>query len=185
MLYPTKSVQRGCVMKMKTIAAALIVALGATGAQAMVQSNVIDLGDLGMIPASGVRTVTGSFSEIFNFNVVDPYNWVGGNFGNLPVSFFNNTYLFNITGLSVTFYDAANAGGSNLGSLIGESYYAPTGLLTAGDYSIMVSGSATGSLGGMYTYAAIAQVVPEPETYAMFLAGLGLLGAIARRRRTR
>lgn len=26
-------------------------------------------------------------------------------------------------------------------------------------------------------------VVPEPETYAMFLAGLGLLGAVARRRR--
>jgi hypothetical protein len=25
--------------------------------------------------------------------------------------------------------------------------------------------------------------VPEPETYAMFLAGLGLMGAIARRRR--
>ena len=25
--------------------------------------------------------------------------------------------------------------------------------------------------------------VPEPETYAMFLAGLGLIGAIARRRR--
>ena len=27
-------------------------------------------------------------------------------------------------------------------------------------------------------------VVPEPETYAMLLAGLGLMGAIARRRKT-
>jgi len=26
--------------------------------------------------------------------------------------------------------------------------------------------------------------VPEPETYAMLLAGLGLVGAIARRRRS-
>ncbi len=26
--------------------------------------------------------------------------------------------------------------------------------------------------------------VPEPETYAMLLAGLGLVGAIARRRKT-
>ncbi|UCV20964.1 PEP-CTERM sorting domain-containing protein [Ferribacterium limneticum] len=30
-----------------------------------------------------------------------------------------------------------------------------------------------------------ATVVPEPESYAMFLAGLGLLGAVARRRRIR
>jgi hypothetical protein len=26
--------------------------------------------------------------------------------------------------------------------------------------------------------------IPEPETYAMLLAGLGLIGAVARRRRT-
>ncbi len=35
-----------------------------------------------------------------------------------------------------------------------------------------------GAFGGTLSIAA----VPEPETYAMFLAGLGMLGAIARRR---
>lgn len=164
-------------MKLKTIAAALAIALSAAGAQATAPSNVIELGDLGPNPVSGVRQVSGLFSEIINFNVVDPYNWVGGNLGNLPVG-----NLFNITGLSVTFYDAANAGGSIWGSFTGESYYAPTGLLTAGDYSILVSGNATGSVGGMYTYAAIAQMIPEADTYMMFLAGLGLLGFIASRR---
>ena len=32
--------------------------------------------------------------------------------------------------------------------------------------------------------AAIGSLIPEPETYAMLLAGLGLLGFIARRRKT-
>ena len=32
--------------------------------------------------------------------------------------------------------------------------------------------------------AAIGIPIPEPETYAMLLAGLGLLGFIARRRKT-
>jgi hypothetical protein len=30
-----------------------------------------------------------------------------------------------------------------------------------------------------------AQIVPEPETYAMFLAGLGLVGFMARRKQTK
>jgi hypothetical protein len=32
--------------------------------------------------------------------------------------------------------------------------------------------------------AVISALIPEPETYAMLLAGLGLLGFIARRRKT-
>ena len=32
--------------------------------------------------------------------------------------------------------------------------------------------------------AVIGSPIPEPETYAMLLAGLGLLGFIARRRKT-
>jgi hypothetical protein len=35
------------------------------------------------------------------------------------------------------------------------------------------------------TYAAAVTPVPEPETYAMLLAGLGLMGAIARRRKNK
>lgn len=178
-------------MKMKTMTAALIFALGAGGAQAVIAPPaVINLGDLGTTPVYGVRTVAaGYFSEIFNFNVVDPYNWVGGNFANLPVGNLvignmpMNNY-FDIWDLSVTFYSDPNAGGSSLGPLTGASYYAPTGLMPAGDYSIKVTGIATGLAGGMYTYAAVAQPIPEPGTYAMFLAGLGLLGVIARRRRT-
>lgn len=34
-----------------------------------------------------------------------------------------------------------------------------------------------------YSYLTLAQPVPEPETYALFMVGLGLLGAVARRRK--
>lgn len=48
-----------------------------------------------------------------------------------------------------------------------------------------MTGLATGgSMGGLPASLSITAAVPEPETYAMFLAGLGLMGAIARRRRT-
>lgn len=40
-----------------------------------------------------------------------------------------------------------------------------------------------GSMGGLPASLSITAAVPEPETYAMFLAGLGLVGVIARRRK--
>lgn len=47
-----------------------------------------------------------------------------------------------------------------------------------GDPDVPLKGSGVGAL------ALPTAPVPEPETYAMFLTGLGLLGAVARRRRT-
>ena len=41
------------------------------------------------------------------------------------------------------------------------------------------------SLGGSIDNVSLTAAVPEPETYAMLLAGLGLMGAIARRRKAR
>jgi len=55
----------------------------------------------------------------------------------------------------------------------------------AGTYTIQISGVMTGINGGAAASnfsAEVAAVVPEPETYAMLLAGLGLVGLIARRR---
>jgi hypothetical protein len=55
---------------------------------------------------------------------------------------------------------------------------------TTGDYSITnwdLDGVNAKFLKATLTYS-IASPVPEPESYAMLLAGLGLMGAIARRR---
>jgi hypothetical protein len=64
--------------------------------------------------------------------------------------------------------------------------------LAAGDYSVFMGGSdysaqelSNPNVLSKYgvTSTLVAGVVPEPETYAMLLAGLGLMGAVVRRRK--
>ena len=64
----------------------------------------------------------------------------------------------------------------------GAGTYAP------GNYYYTVSGVGTAGAekAGAYSFAVVTSLpVPEPETYAMLLAGLGLLGTIARRRKSK
>ena len=56
---------------------------------------------------------------------------------------------------------------------------------SAGNYYLKVIGEANGTSGGLYTGAISVTAVPEPESYAMLLAGLGVMGAIAMRRNKR
>ncbi len=55
--------------------------------------------------------------------------------------------------------------------------------LQSGNYYLQVSGKVTGNKGGTYGGDLTLLPVPEPETYGMMLAGLGLLGFMARRKR--
>lgn len=55
------------------------------------------------------------------------------------------------------------------------------GPLAAGTYSFTVNGVSTG--GGMFNGQLEVTAVPEPESVAMALAGLGVMGLLARRRR--
>lgn len=58
-----------------------------------------------------------------------------------------------------------------------------TMLPAATGYSFVVSGNVTGMLGGGYGGVLAAASVPEPETWAMLLAGLGITGWAVRRHR--
>lgn len=51
-------------------------------------------------------------------------------------------------------------------------------MLSAGSYSLTTTPYSAGS----YSFETTVTAVPEPESYAMFLAGLGMLGLVARRK---
>lgn len=55
----------------------------------------------------------------------------------------------------------------------------------AGNYTLQIGGTATGSgsPAGFYNVAAVTAPVPEPETWGMLLAGAGLIGLRMRQRR--
>ena len=71
------------------------------------------------------------------------------------------------------------------GSTIHVQRLEGNGLLPLGTYTIVVTG--TGITGSTASYGGnvVATPVPEPETYAMMLAGLGAIGFLVARRRSR
>ena len=71
------------------------------------------------------------------------------------------------------------------GSTINVQRLEGNGLLPLGTYTIVVEG--TGITGSTASYGGnvVATPVPEPETYAMMLAGLGAIGFLVARRRSR
>jgi len=155
-------------MKMKTaIAAATLALFGAAASAAttpvtMVTGSFNDVA-LGEISFVGNSTVSGLAGFVSKFT---------GTFG-------NQTFTFDapaITFSKVSLY----SGNTQSAFSLGESFNFAN--LTSGTYTLKVSGSVAGGATG----GAIAQysvtAVPEPETYAMLLAGLGVMGAIARRR---
>lgn len=91
-------------------------------------------------------------------------------------------------------FDTVNLGFSNVGSVANNSYASglnfmridalATGLLKSVNTSYADNGTAVKVYldGSNALHIAAVAAVPEPENFAMLLAGLGLMGAIARRR---
>ena len=132
-----------------------------------------------------------------------------GSGGHTPLGAFTDTWTFTVAGTTPTndFYVGAevvtgNSFGVTFSSvgISGPSTYAPVLFsnttdfslplsltpFVPGAYTLTVAGTTTVT-GGFYNAAVNfnSAPIPEPETYAMMLAGLGLMGFVARRRKPR
>ncbi|MBI2780078.1 MAG: FxDxF family PEP-CTERM protein [Gammaproteobacteria bacterium] len=143
-----------------------------------------DIGTLNATPyGSGAKTVTGtpSFEDRYIFDLTGTSPWaVGIGLSNIPLAFPGLPPLFDISGLNLGVYNSASApildSDANPLSFIG--------ILSPGtDYYMKITGTPTGSNGGMYVLGAVAAAIPTPETWTLVTAGLGLLGWRHTRRR--
>jgi PEP-CTERM motif len=161
-------------MKIQSIAAALALAAASSAA---IAAGPGSLGTIDNMPVTISNIVPmGIFQNVYSFSIADP----GSLSGNVVAINFG---AYNILGLTVTLQDTSFAViGSDNTPADGFSF----GNLAAGNYALNVLGLAEGSQGGFYAGGMIAQTapIPEPETYALMLAGLGIVGFIARRRRS-
>lgn len=165
-------------MKVKSVAVALLAVLGVA---AQAHATINNMGTLGVgdhyLSGSETGYVTvapGSFEDVFNFHLA-AISGLDGSAGTV------NLGKFKI--LNSTFgYDLFAAGNTtSIAHGNGDDGFVLSGL-SAGDYQLKVFGKATGTNGGHYNGLLTVSAVPEPESYAMFLAGLGLMAAVARRR---
>ena len=159
------------------------------------QSFTLDVANADFYDSQVVAHLTGkSFLDNFSFALVGQENALGSSATNQrPVFGSNPGNIFDINSMVVSLYKGVLGNGVLLGSSTTPgTNIASYGqeFLTAGNYYFTVAGNTTGTGSkGEYLFSidapmsqAIPSPVPEPETYAMMLAGLGLLGFAALRK---
>lgn len=90
----------------------------------------------------------------------------------------------NLTGLGL--YNSANvqiANGVQLLTGVQDKWSIAAPQLTAGNYYFKILGNVVSNTGGSFAgNGHVISTIPEADTYAMLLAGLGVVGIVARRR---
>lgn len=178
----------------KIVAAlALLFSAGIAGAAAT-HDRTIDLGLLGTAHIGNSFTV-GAAGVMQGDGFVDTYRFTtdhGGSFAQAAIVSFSFGSFLGLDNLTLRFSDAQGAplaSTSFSAASLDNPSFASLALnsppLTAGDeYRFIVSGTIHTQGGGSYG-GVLAIPIPEPQTYLLMLAGLGLVGCAAWRRHSR
>ena len=173
---------------MMAVAAAAVMA---TSVPALAATNVGVLTALGSTGYDTPVTYSaGSFSDSFTFSTTGGTNIfsVLAVKNSLTTASLLDPFTAVLTSLGglTTYLTYSTAVNSATNSFSQSLYY--TGNIAADTYTLTLAGSATNASSFSLLMSAsslspdITTPVPEPETYAMMLAGLGLIGAVVRRR---
>jgi len=146
-------------------------------------SRTFHLGEFGAFTDSYTFSIQSGTEADLSANVGSKYSLSFANIVLFGVDLTNVslTGLVNVNGVqTTTSFGLFNLGKNNTFSLEASN-------LTAGDYSLNISGISaltSGVFKSKYSgdVSLIVTAVPEPETYSMMLAGLGLMGFVARRK---
>lgn len=165
-------------IKLKSIAAAALVALGAVGAHASDST-------WGAHPTTpvlvGAWNPAGSFLDTYSFSLASSASVTSSvlSFGNTLGGTYS-VWSYGTDGMFGT-ADDTQLGVWGLSPLPGPAAN-HTLALGSGSYYYAVGGRALAG-GSSYALSSNVAAVPEPETYALLGAGLGIVGFVASRRR--
>jgi len=164
-------------MKLKPTLAALLAALSLPALAASDDWGVHDA-----LEVTAQHSATGAISDFFSFSL-------GTTTSLSATAVANNNPPANVLhltdGLVSLYRDVAGPdqliGSFNFNGTTGDIGHTFADLVS-GSYYYLVTGSATGHAGAVYSLTSAIAAVPEPETYALLLGGLAAIGMVARRR---
>lgn len=171
------------VLKKCALTLALASAFGVTSAMAVTfeeatgaGNQAFSVGALGDLWVFSHADIVGSFSDTISFSLSQ-----AANFGFSSLTHYMGVWS-DISSFSVTL----DGNAMNVASFFGGVELSAGQLqLPRGAHNLTIAGFGSGAFpisGGSYQFQMSASPVPEPESWALLLGGLGLVGVLSRRR---